>query len=146
MRKTRQSTFETNSSSVHTIVCRFVKDETKYTGNVAVSPFNEEIYDGWILETPLEKMSYMLTHLKYEARQDDPTYDVRYTWLAELWREETGSELVYEPLKCEYPFGYLNHQVIGEFSVYFYHDEELFKEKMKHLIFNAYIQIELSHD
>lgn len=146
MQKIRENVFETNSSSVHSIVSLFRKDETEYKGKVIVHPFDEESTDLYLLCTPLEKMSYMLAHLKYESHEEDPTMDERFKWMKEIWAEETCSELVYKKNKGENPFGYLNHQVIGDFSDYFWNYESEFKPKMRHLIFNANTQIELSHD
>lgn len=145
MRKIRENVFETNSSSVHTIVCKFVKDNTPYKGIVKAIPIEEE--SGVDLVTPLEKMEYMLTHLKYESSEENITKDERYKWMQELWFEETGSTLVYSPdMKSDHPFGYIGHQMINEFSEYFWKYEPEFKEKLKYLVFNSNISIEMSHD
>ncbi len=120
----RGSVFETNSSSTHSLVLA-------NTDNIMPVPFNIEtmasgiinVYAGeygWSEETftgTMDKLSYLYTDAMInlcETDIPDPEKNDKLKLIVEAVKEHTGCNVNFIVDSHWYPFGYIDHQSIGE--------------------------------
>ena len=150
MKVTRKSVFETNSSSMHSLAM-IGKDRMgtyNFEENVVIQS-DEYGWSGDDLNSPLEKLSYIATMIQYKdcsCAVEDSKY---FKWLAEMFKDYTGSNLIYAPYdkKDEYNRdGYVDHQSTDTLDDQWSDDEDKFKSKMKDIVFNDKYFIIIDND
>lgn len=153
----RNLVFETNSSSVHSVVIKKTKKEIIYYPIKA--RFGEFGWGYERLRTPEEKLSYILTEFRYKCYinrdglgsvldcWDSLTTYEEYKLLNEIIRQRTGSDIIwnyYSLINDRYSskYGYIDHQ-----SLYTIADSELdTPEKLVDFIFNPNCYIIIDND
>lgn len=162
MKQIRNSVFETNSSSTHSLSLGSRKDAEyvipKHDKDTEVTYTCGEF--GWeesYLETWDEKLEYILTAIQYhiplpENYWEDKTANLVYNcvinsnfykWLQEMIYDHCGLKIRLEKLDDNYyPMGYIDHQSTDMLSWEFVDDEHRFKDNMKNIIFlkDSYIK------
>lgn len=105
----RNSVFETNSSSSHSLV--FSKKNRGYSydlpvdeNGVLVIPYGEFGWGPDILKTPIEKLSYLITD---HGGIDDDIIEMIKTKCPKVKEVET------EPVDSYWPEGYVDHESVG---------------------------------
>lgn len=111
--KIRYNTFETNSSSQHTLVLRPIFSEGQYEipSLESVIKYIDEYHWGWdVLETPAKKLGYLLTHAMFNKELIEDLQE-----LFDLWKYTKSVERVV--LNPGYSYGQMiDHQSFGEWS------------------------------
>lgn len=126
----RNSVFETNSSSSHSLV--FSKKNRGYSYDLPVDadgvltiPFGEFGWGPDILKTPIEKLSYLITdNGGYCYDDDDKSWDdlveevlnnSRIQEILDIVKSHCPNikEIVFEPASSYYPRGYIDHDSVG---------------------------------
>ncbi len=130
MIKIRKSVFETNSSSSHSLVVS--KRDRGYDYDLPVDengiltiPFGEFGWGPAVLNTPIEKLSYLITD-RGPYRYDDDNYS--WDTLMERVKEDANineiikvvkaacpkvKEIEFSPASSYYPLGYVDHDSCG---------------------------------
>lgn len=140
MKKIRQHVFETNSSSCHSI-------SISNTGNLFQTLYpNDEgniiLYGddfGWGIDTHndvITKASYLVTHLKTISNENEDMF-------IKVIKEHTGAKNVIMESNGDsfYPYGYIDHQSVGEASQVFESEMTLFQ-----YLFNPNSILHIDHD
>lgn len=166
MKTVRQSVFETNSSSVHSLT---IVGEDKLAITPLVGEFGEFGWGYETLDTPWERLAYLMTALAQIAKIE---YDDRekiaisklesldkFIWLRALIKEATGQDLTYTAMSNSwYPFGYIDHQswnydyetdeafAPDPLMDFWSDDETTFKTKMTDFIFNNKYRVIIDND
>lgn len=130
----RFGTFETNSSSTHSLVISnkdrgYTYDFPVDENGVLTVPFGEFGWGPDILKTPLEKLSYYVTD--HRSKDDESVYGDHYkTWddllegiskneainkVIELIKSKCPKvkEVVFKQASSFYPRGYIDHDSVG---------------------------------
>ena len=121
MKQIRRGTFETNSSSVHSLS---IEGEDKFDRRILHGAFGEFGWGYDILYTPENRLSYVLTTIAgmVQGKWDDAPEMLKskflaseyFIWLNDMVATETDHEILFDwdsLLKEEfYPFGYIDHQ------------------------------------
>lgn len=155
MIKIRRGTFETNSSSTHSIV---ISDKDRgYSYDLPVDENGILTLTfgsfGWgpdVLNTPYEKLTYLLTQMAQDILNDEEldNFELGLTALTESEEIESLLDMLRD--RCEYindfewkqnddgyyPFGYIDHASYGTAK----------EEKPEELIFNNKILILIDND
>lgn len=130
MIKIRNSVFETNSSSSHSLVFSKVDRGHSYDlpvdeNGVLTIPFGEFGWGPEILRTPLEKLSYIITDRGGWSYDDDNKpwdeileelkEDAEIQQIIEIVKRNVPAvkEVTFEPASDFYPRGYVDHQSQG---------------------------------
>jgi hypothetical protein len=150
MKVIRKSVFETNSSSMHSLVM-IGKDRmgTYNFGESVTVKSNEYGWSGDDLTSPLEKLSYIVTMIQYKDSSGDIAESKYFKWLTEIFKDYTGSELVYQPYDETdkyYKDGYIDHQSTDMLDGQWSDNEEEFKNNMKDIVFNDKYFIIIDND
>lgn len=148
----RNSVFETNSSSSHSI---------SVTGNTKLN-IPDLSYDiecqfgefGWGYEELthwMEKLSYVMTSIQYfcegELKPEEFQNTKWFLWLNEMFQEFTGYNIIPVFDSSEwYKMGYVDHQSTDLLSEYFIDDKNVLKFVVKDLIFNSKYEIIIDND
>ena len=164
MKQIRRGTFETNSSSVHSLS---IEGEDKFDRRILHGAFVEFGWGYDILYTPENRLSYVLTTIAgmVQGKWDDAPEMLKskflaseyFIWLNDMVATETDHEILFDwdsLLKEEfYPFGYIDHQSIDwETGVpdvllgFWKNEKEPFQESMKDFIFNNKYVIIIDND
>lgn len=124
MKKTRDSVFETNSSSTHSLICTRKMDDYEYlpeSDKVIVDFIDTN--DEYRLMTLREKVSYLVSHIVNHYKYDVEDYDdlkeqvecsYDFERIVNYVREHFGKEVVL-PKKYDYDIDEIvgiNHQLI----------------------------------
>jgi len=166
MKQIRQGVFETNSSSVHSLS---ILNRDSFISNYPLQGFFGEF--GWehnMLNSPTEKLSYVLTTIAYFAGVVNVNKKIEkdkaigmflseghFVFLNEAIKEHTGEGIYIDwdkALCSEWnPFGYIDHQsfeygVPDALEMFWSEDEETFKKNMIDLIFNSKYSIITDND
>jgi len=159
MIKFRKNVFETNSSSMHSIAIGNYDELSKPNYKYSITAYTNNF--GWgydELITPLEKLSYVLTSVKYHTydKEDCKRY---YKYICDMFSEYTGVKVKFgSKCKCEDEgedeyedwwcdcFGVIDHQSTDLLNDWWSDDEEELKNKMKELIFNNKYKIIIDSD
>lgn len=144
----RKNVFETNSSSTHSLVIS--KKDRGYDYNLPVDEdgiltisFGEFGWGPEILNTPLEKISYVITDQGYEVNDVFNEEDALELAIVErvinLIKEKCPAvkDVKIKPASIYYPYGYVDHQSTGTSQ----EDEDL-----EHLIFSKDVIILIDND
>lgn len=151
MKQTRNSVFETNSSSTHSI-------SLTGSGTIKIPNGMLELVCaeyGWEEETyndPQSKLSYVLTAIQYHTKQSFPDNVLNSTYLA--WIKEVLNDvgIVYYPEQLEADtdgyseFGYIDHQATDTMDDLWSDDKDTFKNNMKEFIFNPSWELRTGND
>jgi hypothetical protein len=149
----RQSVFETNSSSMHSVAIIGCNRPAELAFT-----FNSEdkimIYPGeygWgyeILRGPEEKLSYAITMITQRTNDGcSPEESIYFQWLNDMVFDYTGHYLQVVELQDKWnPYGYIDHQSIDTLDDFWSSDENVFKEKMRDFIFNDKYFIIIDND
>ena len=154
MIKIRKGTFETNSSSTHSIVISDKDRGYSYDLPVDENGILTLTFDefGWgpdVLNTPYEKLTYLLTQMANDILNEEEFhhFELGLTTLTESKEIESLLDMLKD--SCEnikdfewesccgyYPFGYIDHQSCGTAN----------EEEPEELIFNNKILILIDND
>jgi len=146
----RRSVFETNSSSMHSLAM-VGKDRMgiyKFGKSVTVSS-DEYGWSGDNLSSPLEKLNYIATMIQYKDSSEEIAESRFFQWLSEMFKDYTGSELVYEPYDKNdewYKDGYIDHQSTDILDDVWSENKEEFKNNMRDIVFNDKYFIIIDND
>lgn len=145
----RNSVFETNSSSSHSIsVTRCTKlNIPKLAGDYEAN-FGEFGWGYDELTHWMEKLSYVMTSIKYfdKVTRDSFTQSKWFLWLNEMFQEFTGYNIIPTFGGRYYEMGYIDHQSIDLLEEYFVDDKIMFKSMIKDLIFSSKYEIIIDND
>jgi len=120
----RGGVFETNSSSSHSLVLA-------RTDNILDVPFSPAIMErgvvdiqtgeyGWNVETfthTMDKLSYLYTDAmggSMDTDTPDPENNDKLKMIVDAVKEHTGCDVNFVVEDDFYPFGYIDHQSVGE--------------------------------
>lgn len=161
----RKNVFETNSSSMHSVSYSPKKDNAQldlaklkeeYNGKTIVGTFGEYGWGYDLLCSLEEKLSYVLTSIRYfDDVIDEDSVNVLdafkenkyFKWLAEIFHEYLGCELDVE-LKADeyYKMGYVDHQSTDTLNGYIHDNEDQFKMSMMQLLLDDSYTIIIDND
>lgn len=163
----RAGVFETNSSSVHSLVIRghslLYRPEA---GGILEGQFGEFGWGPETLRSWQERLSYVLTFIQYlvpegELSAEDRSWEqfqqsTHFRWLREMISDYCGCGLSIEPREDNYcPLGYIDHQsapyegddaLLSILPEHERGEEEAFKSKMRDLIFDDRFWIIIDND
>lgn len=155
MIKIRKRVFETNSSSMHSVAIigsdRMNKLNllTKIVDGEEKIVVNSDEY-GWTgddLITPLQKLSYIVTMIKYKDYDENIENSKYFEWLSDMVKNYTGYDLVYQSYSSGYyEDGYIDHQSTDTLDKFWSDDEDKFKNNMRDLVFNDKYFIIIDND
>lgn len=161
----RRNVFETNSSSMHSVSYTPRKENAqldleslkeKYNGRKIVGYFGEYGLGYDVLCSLEEKLSYVLTMIRYHEHViDDEDVNVLeafkackyFVWLSEMFNEYLGCNLDVELSTDDYyKMGYIDHQSTDTLNNYFKNDEEEFKMSIMQLLLDDNYTIIIDDD
>lgn len=161
----RRNVFETNSSSMHSISYSPKKANAQldleqvkgeYNGRTIVGTFGEYGWGYDVLCSLEEKLSYVLTSIRYFDRTvDEDNVDALealkaskyYVWLAEMFHEYLGCKLDVQLNRDDYyTMGYIDHQSTDTLTDYIKDDEDHFKMSVMQLLLDDSYTIVIDND
>lgn len=138
----RKSVFETNSSSMHSVA---IIGSNHFNKSKLGSDKDNTVYIrpgeyGWgyeLLKSPTEKLSYVITMIRYHDENHDIEDSIYFKWLSEMVLDYTGCKLkIHKLISKYYPYGYIDHRSTNTLNSFWSDQEEEFKSNMRDLIFN----------
>jgi hypothetical protein len=137
MKNIRNSVFETNSSSTHSISLSVdfecLTDTIDVPDNGVIEMYGGEY--GWGVEIHTDawtKINYLLTYMK-----DTNTSEDTYNKVIDIIKEHTGAK----EILFELGDGYIDHQSHGKLGKFFEHEEHI-----KNFLFNPKSELIISND
>jgi hypothetical protein len=154
MKQIRNSVFETNSSSTHSISI----SGSSFMHIPKVPLFVSFGEYGWGYDEyndPEDKLSYILTAAQYytneydwKKKNYDAIFDSKWVkWIREMVRDYCGQEIEISLNEdTYYPTGYIDHQSTDTLDQFWTDDEKQFKENMKQIVFNMAYTVVIDND
>lgn len=146
MKQIRNSVFETNSSSTHSVTISMSGgDYLEKPSELPVIKFGEFGWEEVKYSEVEDKLSYFVTMIgskisymkENEERMNLFLSSNHFLWLKEMVKEHCGFDLVVEMLDEDlFPFGYVDHQSQDTLSSFWSDDKDEFKKLSKDFIFN----------
>lgn len=169
MKKIRRGVFESNSSSTHSLTIR--DNDTRVFADIPKNSkvvLNDSYVQGIEIFDELGKLNFVVTMLasivdyrNYEDELHIHSFDNMinlnwFRWLAEVVKEESNTDIIYECPKayngqpaCWIPYYNITwdeydsiEDIFTDYSPKILEDEDSFKKRVKHIIYNPSVIIE----